>query len=111
MPKKEQQFVFQKLNRQRIYEVNQAGAKKMNPLYEMERAAKIENGISFCSHCLMFGSRRYWHSPVKNCQQNSCRMIVSVPVRVIQVPDDVKINVAFCTKTLAKFKTHNKGQI
>ena len=111
LPKKEQQIVFQKFKRQGIFEVNQAEAKKVNPLYERERSAKIENGISYCSHCLMFASRRYWHSHVKNCQQNSCQTIITVPVRVLQVPDDIKISDAFRTKTLAKFKTDNIGQI
>ena len=72
LPKKEQQIVFQKFKRQGIFEVNQTEAKKVNPPYERERSAKIENGISYCSHCLTFASRRYWHSHVKNCQQNSC---------------------------------------
>ena len=59
----------------------------------------------------MFASKRYWHSHVKNCQQNSCQKIIPVAVRVIQAPDEVKINDAFCIKILAKFETHNKGQI
>ena len=83
---------FQRLKREGIYQVNLNKAKKDVPKYERERKASHYKELTFYGSCKSFESLRFFGRHKKNCQPNSCKSSISLPVGLLEVPSNVKIS-------------------
>ena len=109
--KREQNLAFAKFRRLGILEVNRVEVAKEDPCYDRERFSKISKDLFYCSHCLMFASRKFWFNHMKNCQKNSAKKVIPLPIGLLQVPESVNISEEFRINILSKFRSDHVGEI
>ena len=109
--KKDREEAFAVFKRKGILEVNVAEAGKAKPKYEREREAQKYTEISYCSRCLVFVSKRFWHNHVKSCQKHSCQKVLPVPVGLLGLPEEARLSEEFKKNILSHFRTDKIGEI
>lgn len=111
MAKEEQTLAFQKFRRLGIFEVNKLEAEKENPKFERERRGRIHKETIYCSHCLMFTSRRFFFKHQRSCQKNSCQTVSPIPTNLLKLPENIVIQEDYKKHILSKFRGDKIGGI
>ncbi|XP_057296083.1 uncharacterized protein LOC130629325 isoform X2 [Hydractinia symbiolongicarpus] len=111
LKKKEQFAAYEDFRRRGIFEYNMKEALNEKPEFERERRGRDQNDLVYCNNCKKFISRRFWYQHMKNCQANSCKKTVPVPINLLSLPENLRITDDFRDNILSKFQRDNIGDI
>nr|XP_047141576.1 uncharacterized protein LOC105845852 isoform X2 [Hydra vulgaris] len=77
---------------------------KENPRFEREKHAVKHMGINYCSKCMKFVSKKFWHNHFKFCQKDSSMKVHPVPVNTLGIPKNSLISEGFKKDIMSHFK-------
>ena len=84
--------IFQLFKREGIKLFNSEEVKKEEPSYQRERTSIEENNrLTMCGYCFGFFSTRYISRHNKQCQKNSCKQEISIPINILN-PSNANIS-------------------
>ena len=111
MTKKDMFCEFNKFKREGILEYNKEQASSVNPIYQREKVANVWTDAICCGNCQSFIGERGFSRHVKNCQPSDCKLTVSVPAHLLQVPTGMELNDDFKINILSKFRNNLVGTL
>ena len=101
---------FKIFKRKGISDHNKIEARKEKPSYQRESKARKNFGLTKCSHCGGFVSRRYFAKHKHQCQLATSEPVVSLLVELDEMSATVKVSESFKRKILAKLRADKIGK-